>query len=107
MGWFEGFLRGGYEGQWKVAFLTIEKHFVYLVCYFARLSGSKNQAFSILDGLSCAVMSLSLAEDGGQNFQYLSRGNGVTLVILIACEALFLNKFTLPLNVSSSSYLYY
>lgn len=43
-------------------FLAIEKAFLYLVCYFTHLWESKNEAFSILDGLSCEVMSLSLAK---------------------------------------------
>lgn len=43
-------------------FLTIEKRFLYLVCYFTHLWESKNQAFSISDGLSCELMNLSLAK---------------------------------------------
>lgn len=62
MDWFEGFLRGGCEGQEKVAFPTIEKRFLYLVCYITHLWESQNQAFSILDGSSCALMSLSPAK---------------------------------------------
>ena len=66
------FWEEGVRGLWKVAFLTIEKYFLYLVCYSTHLWESKNQAFSILDGLSCEVMNLSLVKMEARIFQYLS-----------------------------------
>lgn len=52
-------------------------------------------------------MSLSLAKMEARILNTFLKGDVTTLVILIACAALFLNEFTLSLNVSSSSYLYY
>lgn len=60
-----------------------------------------------MDSLSCEVMSLSLAKMEARILNTFLKGDVTTLVILIACAALFLNEFTLSLNVSSSSYLYY
>ena len=72
------FWEEGERGPWKVAFLTIEKCFLYSVCYSTHLRESKNQAFSILDGLSCEVMSLSLVKMEARIFQYLSQLFGNT-----------------------------